>query len=79
MTGPRLVFWKSIRWPRRTTRILDGPHSARDYCYWHEGHGPYCAATKHCASFCIRALDALGRTEEAKALRERYGPAGRGK
>jgi hypothetical protein len=37
------------------------------------------AWTKDSARVTADALDALGRTEEAQALRERYGPTAQGK
>jgi hypothetical protein len=57
---------------------------------WHEGRRDALTAhdktlgrdhdlTKESARITADALHALGRTEEAKALRERYGVTGQGK
>jgi hypothetical protein len=40
---------------------------------------PWNTSPTKTATLTANALDALGRTEEAKALRERYGLAGQGK
>jgi tetratricopeptide (TPR) repeat protein len=49
------------------------PLSVRALVIYEKAFGPDHAGTKNSARVTADALDALGRTEEAKALREGYG------